>query len=68
VRFGEDQPRFIAPMLLAPSSVPDGDGWSLEVKWDGCRAQLRYDGRAVSLRTRNGRERSSEFPELAEIA
>lgn len=55
-------------MLLAPSSVPDGDGWSLEVKWDGCRAQLRYDGRAVSLRTRNGRERSSEFPELAEIA
>lgn len=35
---------------------------------DGCRAQLRYNGEAVSLRTRNGRECSSEFPEVAEIA
>jgi bifunctional non-homologous end joining protein LigD len=39
-----------------------------EVKWDGCRAQLRYDGRSVSLRTRNGRECSEDFPELAAIA
>jgi bifunctional non-homologous end joining protein LigD len=38
------------------------------VKWDGCRAHLRDDGRSVSLRTRNGRECASDFPELAEIA
>ena len=55
-------------MLLSPGGVPDGDGWVLEVKWDGCRAQLRYDGRSVSLRTRNGRECSGDFPELAAIA
>ncbi|MFL5859601.1 MAG: hypothetical protein ACJ780_02310 [Solirubrobacteraceae bacterium] len=37
-------------------------------EWDGCRAQLRYDGRAPTLRTRNGRECSSDFPELLGVA
>ena len=55
-------------MLLTTGAVPDGEGWALEVKWDGCRAQLRYDGRSVSLRTRHGRECAEDFPELAEIA
>src|SRR5690349_9107603 len=55
-------------MLLTPGAVPDGERWSLEVKWDGCRAQLRYDGSAVTLRTRNGRECSDDFPELSDIA
>src|SRR5438067_1289171 len=55
-------------MLLTTGPVPDGDGWALEIKWDGCRAQLRYDGHSVSLRTRNGRECSENFPELTEIA
>ena len=55
-------------MLLTSGEVPDGEAWTVEVKWDGCRAQLRYDGRAVSLRTRSGRECSEDFPELALIA
>jgi bifunctional non-homologous end joining protein LigD len=55
-------------MLLASGDVPDGEAWTLEVKWDGCRAQLRYDGRSVSVRTRQGRACSHEFPELAAIA
>ena len=52
-------------MLLTAGAVPEGDDWALEVKWDGCRAQLRYDGRSVSLRTR---ECVEAFPELTEIA
>jgi bifunctional non-homologous end joining protein LigD len=55
-------------MLLTAGAVPNGEGWSLELKWDGCRAQLRYDGHAVILRTRNGRECSDDFPELLGIA
>jgi bifunctional non-homologous end joining protein LigD len=55
-------------MLLTTGAVPEGEGWALEVKWDGCRAQLRYDGRSVSLRTRHGRECVEDFPELTEIA
>src|SRR5437763_624848 len=55
-------------MLLTSGSVPRDEAWSLEIKWDGCRAQLRYGPHPVSLRTRNGRECSADFPEVAEIA
>jgi ATP-dependent DNA ligase len=68
VRYREQQPTFIPPMLLSPGALPGGDQWSLEVKWDGCRAQLRYDGRTLSLRSRTGRECSGDFAELAPIA
>jgi bifunctional non-homologous end joining protein LigD len=68
VRYREQQPTFIPPMLLASGALPSGDGWTFEVKWDGCRAQLRYNGSSVSLRTHNGRECSADFPELAAIA
>jgi hypothetical protein len=64
----EPQPTFIPPMLLSAGPVPEGEGWTYELKWDGCRAQLRHDGRSVSLRTRHGRECTSDFPELGEIA
>jgi bifunctional non-homologous end joining protein LigD len=67
VRYREQQPTFIPPMLLTSGPLPSGDAWTFEVKWDGCRAQLRYDGRSVSLRTRHGRECSADFPELQEI-
>lgn len=68
MRYREQQPTFIPPMLLTPGVPPSSDAWTFEVKWDGCRAQLRYDGMSVTLRTRNGRECSADFPELAAIA
>jgi bifunctional non-homologous end joining protein LigD len=68
VRYREQQPTFISPMLLTSGALPSGEAWAFELKWDGCRAQVRYDGRSVSLRTRNGRECSADFPELAAIA
>jgi bifunctional non-homologous end joining protein LigD len=68
VRYREQQPTFIPPMLLTSGPLRSGDAWTFELKWDGCRAQLRYDGRSVSLRTRHGRECSADFPELAAIA
>lgn len=55
-------------MLLTSGPIPSGDAWTLELKWDGCRAQLRYDGRSVSLRTRRGRECLADFPDLTAIA
>jgi bifunctional non-homologous end joining protein LigD len=64
----EPQPTFVPPMLLTAGEVPGGDRWSLELKWDGCRAQLRHDRHAVTLRTRHGRECSADFPELAQVA
>lgn len=64
----EQQPTFISPMLLTSGALPGGEAWALEIKWDGCRAHLRYDGRSVSLRSRTGRECAADFPELADIA
>jgi bifunctional non-homologous end joining protein LigD len=68
MRYREQQPTFIPPMLLTSGAVPSGDAWTLELKWDGCRAQLRYDARRVSVRTRHGRDCSADFPELTAIA
>jgi bifunctional non-homologous end joining protein LigD len=68
MRNREHQPAFVSPMLLTSGPVPVRDAWAFEVKWDGCRAQLRHDSRSVSVRTRNGRDCSGDFPELAAIA
>lgn len=62
-------PRVIAPMLVRSSPLPAASDsrWLLEVKWDGIRAQLRVDHGRVTLRTRPGRDATSDFPELAEL-
>jgi bifunctional non-homologous end joining protein LigD len=64
----EGMPRFVEPMLARSGPVPDGDDWALEVKFDGMRAQLRWDGRTLCLRSRPGRDCTAEFPELRPIA
>src|SRR3954454_18616741 len=57
-------PRFLEAMLATRGSVTAGLGWAAEVKWDGLRGQLRHDGRRTTLRSRNGHDLSSAFPEL----
>jgi bifunctional non-homologous end joining protein LigD len=54
-------------MLASSASAPTGEAWAMEVKWDGIRAQLRFDGRSVCVRSRPGRDCTAEFPELAAI-
>ena len=68
VAASEPLPTFVPPMLLSTTAeVPTHRSWALEVKWDGMRAQLRFDGR-VTLRSRPGRECGVQFPELQAIA
>ena len=58
----ERLPDFIPPMLLTTANeVPTDKEWALEVKWDGMRAQLRFDGRRVTLRSRAGRDCTAQF-------
>src|SRR5204862_291366 len=65
----ESVPEFVEPMLLtATAELPDDDSWVHEVKWDGMRAQLRFDGRRVTVRSRHGRDCTEQFPELLAIA
>ncbi|WP_218220341.1 ATP-dependent DNA ligase [Nesterenkonia sp. Act20] len=60
-----------SPMLASPGKPTDirGKGWVLEGKWDGYRAiaAVHSDGR-VEIRSRNGKDFTQTFPELAEIA
>jgi ATP-dependent DNA ligase len=44
-------------MLASQGHLPsDEDGWTAEVKWDGVRAQVREDGRDVTVRSRRCRD------------
>lgn len=45
-------------------SVPPGDGWSFEPKWDGFRCVAFRDRDAVELQSRNERPLARYFPEL----
>ena len=46
------------------ASLPEGDGWAYEPKWDGFRAIAFVDGDDVQLQSRNGRDLTRYFPEL----
>ena len=46
------------------ASLPQGDGWAYEPKWDGFRAVAFVDGDDTHLQSRNGRDLTRYFPEL----
>jgi bifunctional non-homologous end joining protein LigD len=54
-------------MLAVAARAPTGEGWAMEVKWDGIRAQVVFDRRSVGVRSRRGRSCADEFPELQEL-
>ncbi|HEY5336226.1 MAG TPA: ATP-dependent DNA ligase, partial [Mycobacteriales bacterium] len=66
---GLPRPGEIAPMLATLSpSVPDGDQYVYEMKWDGVRAVARVDSGAVVLTSRNNKDMTVSYPELSRSA
>ena len=64
-----DMGRPYAPMLAtATDSLPAGDGWLYEPKWDGFRAIVTVAGGEVTLTSRNGNDLTGRFPEVARAA
>lgn len=60
-------PPEILPMLATLTrDIPEGDGWTFEPKYDGIRviALATLDG--VALITRNGNDKTPQFPEIAD--
>jgi len=56
----------LEPMLAKPSdSLPDGEGWLYEPKWDGFRAIVFRDGDEVLIQSRDLKPLDRYFPELA---
>ena len=56
----------VEPMLAkASDSLPEGDGWLFEPKWDGFRAIVFRDGDEVYTQSRDLKPLDRYFPELA---
>lgn len=47
--------------------TPTGDQWISQVKWDGVRILVYYDGHSVSIVNRRLNNRTLQFPELMDI-
>lgn len=59
--------RYYIPMNSKAAPGPfSSDDWLFEIKWDGVRA-IAYVDDMLSVRSRNGRELTGRFPELAEL-
>lgn len=59
-----------APMLATAGRLEDvatGE-WSHEIKWDGYRAIASFVGGRLTLTSRGGRNMTSTYPELGELA
>jgi bifunctional non-homologous end joining protein LigD len=57
----------IAPMLASiGTDIPSGDDWTFEPKYDGVRVLAYASGNSVRLITRNGKDKSPQFPEVAD--
>jgi bifunctional non-homologous end joining protein LigD len=48
------------------TSMPEGDGWTFEPKYDGIRVLAYVTKDAVRLVTRNGNDKTKQFPEVAD--
>jgi bifunctional non-homologous end joining protein LigD len=58
-----------APMLATSSeTLPRGEGWVYEPKWDGFRVLVTVVGGEVTLTSRNGNDLTDRFRELARAA
>jgi ATP-dependent DNA ligase len=57
-------PPLLPQLARSRATLPEGDGWAYEPKWDGFRAVVFVDGDETYLQSRNGRPLSRYFPEL----
>ena len=62
-------PKFVEPQLTKLVERPPSDeGWGHEVKLDGYRAELRVQGKSITMLTRTGLDWSDKFAAIAEAA
>ncbi|MDA8035368.1 MAG: non-homologous end-joining DNA ligase [Actinomycetota bacterium] len=52
-------------MLATAGPLPEGEGWSYELKWDGVRALALVEGAGARLVSRSGRDLTQAYPSLA---
>ncbi|MGP4076813.1 DNA ligase D [Halobacillus sp. K22] len=58
----------VKPMLLTlTEALPTGKEWMYEVKYDGFRVLLHGDEGKITLKSRNGKDLTSQFPEISQV-
>ncbi|MCX7619618.1 MAG: non-homologous end-joining DNA ligase [Acidimicrobiales bacterium] len=66
---GASMPRAIRPMkAVLAAHLPEGEGWSFEIKWDGIRAIGFIEAGSLRLQSSNLHDITPRFPELASLA
>src|ERR1700761_1004531 len=55
----------VAPMLALLGTLPTGGGWAYEYKWDGVRAIVYVEPGAVRVLSRNERDVTGSYPDIA---
>jgi len=66
----EPLPKSVDPMLATLGALPlagRDEDWAYEKKWDGVRAIVRWDGRRLTLTSRNNIDMTVGYPELAAL-
>jgi ATP-dependent DNA ligase len=58
------EPPLLPQLARSRTSLPEGDDWAYEPKWDGFRAIAFVDGDDVYLQSRNGKPLGRYFPEV----
>jgi ATP-dependent DNA ligase len=58
------KPPVLPQLARSRASLPEGDNWAYEPKYDGFRAVAFVDGDETYLQSRNGKPLSRYFPEL----
>lgn len=57
-------PVSLEPMYASVGSEIPGEGWTFEPKYDGIRVLAYATAAEVKLMTRNGKDKSAQFPEI----
>ncbi|MEJ3657319.1 non-homologous end-joining DNA ligase [Actinomycetes bacterium KLBMP 9759] len=57
----------IRPMLATAGAIPTGSGWAFEIKFDGVRAIAYTGDRRARLFSRNDRDVTTSYPDVAMV-
>lgn len=59
----------VIPFEPVPANrIPEGPGWTAQIKWDGVRMLAYFDGRELRLVNRRLHDRTAQYPEFHDPA
>ncbi|MDR7315880.1 ATP-dependent DNA ligase [Brevibacillus nitrificans] len=53
---------------ISTDTIPSGDNWVAQIKWDGVRMLTYFDGNEVRLVNRKLNDRTVQYPEFLDLS